>query len=59
MKVRKLKMFVAAVGLGLGLLPLSAPANAVVCIEDHPSPTACCEGITVAGKTIDPIPMDC
>jgi hypothetical protein len=55
--MRKVKVLLVATGLVFGTLTIAAsPAQAVVC---HDYPGGCCEGITILGKTYDPVPMDC
>jgi hypothetical protein len=54
--LRKIRMFLGAIGLALASLPVAAvPAGAVVC---HDRPGMCCEDPVILGKTID-IPIDC
>jgi hypothetical protein len=52
--MRKIKIFLVALGMALGTLPIASPAHAVVC---HDYPGGCCGEVTVAGKTI--IRIDC
>lgn len=55
--MRKVKVLLLAAGLVSGTLTIAAsPAQAVVC-QDYPG--GCCEGITILGKTYDPVPIDC
>jgi hypothetical protein len=54
--MRKVKLFLAVIGMALASLPVTAaPAGAVVC---HDQPGMCCEDPVILGKPID-IPMDC
>ncbi|MDQ3954976.1 MAG: hypothetical protein M3285_05440 [Actinomycetota bacterium] len=55
--MRKVKVLLVATGLVFGTLTIAAsPAQAVVC---HDYPGGCCEGITILGKTYDPLPYEC